>query len=125
MKKSETFATRPGPTNRQPSPATGRSPDLDERLTSNADARPWPSPAPDLVGGGGGAAGGVAGGDGGRVGGGEGDEKVTDHGEVGREFEGEKLALVEEPVGDAEGGGGAGGERDGELKVVGGGREAV
>lgn len=41
----------------------------------------------------------------------------------GAKVEGEELALIEEFVGDgdAEGGGGAGGERDGELEVVGGG----
>lgn len=44
----------------------------------------------------------------------------------GGELEGKELALVEELVGDAEGGQGAGGERDGELEVGGGGgREGV
>ncbi|KAI6684715.1 hypothetical protein NL676_030628 [Syzygium grande] len=66
---------------------------------------------PYLVGGAGGAAGGVLGGGGGRVRGGGGGEEGTDHGEIGRELEGEELALVEELVGGAEGGGGAGGER--------------
>lgn len=74
--------------------------------------------------GGGGAAGGVAGGGGGSVrgggGGGGGEEEGADHGDPGREVEGEELALVEELVGGALLGGGAPGgwgEGDGELEV--------
>ncbi|KAF7837267.1 putative membrane-associated kinase regulator 1 [Senna tora] len=68
----------------------------------------------------GGAAGGVSwsGGGGGGGGAGGGEEEGSNHGDAGREVERQELALVEELIGGAEGGGGfARGNGDGELEV--------
>ncbi|KAI6684709.1 hypothetical protein NL676_030622 [Syzygium grande] len=90
MEESETFVTRPGPTNRQLSPAILTLVHGRRRVVR-----------PDLVGGGDGAAWRSRG------------RRREGYGpwRDGTRAGGDEPAIVEEQVGNADGGGGAGGER--------------